>query len=85
LHHLEFSRLNVFLVCRPDGCVDVPVDGRIAGTEDRPMAVQRFAVGVRVRPPIDRNNERFDVEAAAKADEFTVLLSNLGGRAFLGE
>lgn len=47
------------------------------------MAVQRFAVGVRVRPPIDRNNERFDVEAAAKADEFTVLLSNLGGRAFL--
>ena len=44
------------------------------------MAAQRFAVGVRVRPPIDRNGERFDVEAAVKADDCTVLLSNLGSQ-----
>ena len=35
-------------------------------------------MGVRVRPQIDKNNEKFDIEAAVKFDDCTVMLSNVG-------
>ena len=40
--------------------------------------MERFKVGVRIRPQIERNNEKFDVEAAIKLDDTVVALSNVG-------
>eukprot|EP01012_Entosiphon_sulcatum_P005935 TRINITY_DN12767_c0_g1_i1.p1 TRINITY_DN12767_c0_g1~~TRINITY_DN12767_c0_g1_i1.p1 ORF type:complete len:1244 (-),score=235.26 TRINITY_DN12767_c0_g1_i1:474-4205(-) len=39
----------------------------------------RFKVGVRIRPPLEKNGEKFDIEATTKFDDITVILSNAGG------